>query len=413
MELELVTIGNELLLGFTLDTNQAEISKALADIGIRVSRSTTVSDDPDAIRDVVASGLERTGFVITTGGLGPTRDDITKKVIADFFGKSLVLDEEYLGLLRERFAQFGRSMPQSNRTQAEVPEGSEVLPNRWGTAPGLWVEGDPGVVVMLPGVPKEMNGLLNEQLIPRLKKRNTAGSAIRSATLRTTGVSESALADSLEGIESEIAPATLAFLPSLMGVDLRLTVWNRPVDECDHILRSGLQALKATVSPYWYATGDLDLAEVLVAQLSDRRLKIATAESCTGGLVGRRITSVPGASGVYAGGIVAYENRIKQDFLGVSEDVLQRHGAVSEEVALAMARGAQDRFSVDLAVAITGIAGPSGGTEAKPVGTVSIAGYFEGAERVSTRVFPGTREEVRERSAQAALDLVWKLLTAE
>lgn len=412
MELELLTIGTELLLGFTLDTNAAELATALSAAGVRVTRGTTVSDDEASIRTAVLGGLERTGFVITTGGLGPTRDDITKQVVADLFHAPLELDNAYLEELRQRFERFGRGpMSEKNRSQAEIPRGATKLVNRWGTAPGLWLEGEPGIVVMLPGVPREMRGLLADEVLPRIRKRvadQTGKQALvtRSRVLRTTGISESSLADVLDGVEEAIAPLTLAFLPTVAGVDLRLTAWEMEGGASETRLGRAVDLLLPRLGSRYYASDDGDLAAVLLEALGGAGHRLAVAESCTGGLVGGRLTAVPGSSAVFIGGVVAYDDRVKEDILGVPKAILEAHGAVSEAVATAMADGVATRFGTAAAVAVTGIAGPGGGTEEKPVGTVCIAGRVGDAQRVVRRVIPGDREGIRQRSAQAALDLL-------
>lgn len=412
MELELLTIGTELLLGFTLDTNAAELATALSGAGVRVTRGTTVSDDEASIRTAVLGGLERTGFVITTGGLGPTRDDITKQVVADLFHAPLELDNAYLEELRQRFERFGRGpMSEKNRSQAEIPRGATKLVNRWGTAPGLWLEGEPGIVVMLPGVPREMRGLLADEVLPRIRKRvadQTGKQALvtRSRVLRTTGISESSLADVLDGVEEAIAPLTLAFLPTVAGVDLRITAWEMEGGASETRLGRAVDLLLPRLGSRYYASDDGDLAAVLLEALGGAGHRLAVAESCTGGLVGGRLTAVPGSSAVFIGGVVAYDDRVKEDILGVPKAILEAHGAVSEAVASAMADGVATRFGTAAAVAVTGIAGPGGGTEEKPVGTVCIAGRVGDAQRVVRRVIPGDREGIRQRSAQAALDLL-------
>jgi nicotinamide-nucleotide amidase len=413
MELELVTIGNELLLGFTLDTNAAELATALSAAGARLVRSTTVSDGPEAIRDAVRDALARTGFVITTGGLGPTRDDVTKKVVAELFDAPLELDTAYLAELRKRFERLGRGpMPEKNRTQAEIPRGAQALENRWGTAPGLWLEGGPGVVVMLPGVPREMRGLLETQVVPLVAARVARGrpTVTRSRLLRTTGIAESALADELEGVDEQIAPLTLAYLPSLEGVDLRLTAWDTEARVADQALEGAVRTVRPLLGRRYYGEESDDLAAVVIDGLLRGGHRLATAESCTGGLVSQRLTAVPGASAVYVGGVVAYANEVKEEVLGVPADLLARHGAVSEEAALAMAQGVAGRLGAGAAMAVTGIAGPGGGTADKPVGTVYVAARLGAAERVARLGLPGDREAVRCRSAQAALDLLRGLL---
>ena len=409
MKLEVVTIGTELLLGLTPDTNAAELGRALAAAGIEVVRHSSVGDRPEAIRAAVAEALDRTGFVITTGGLGPTRDDMTKHVVAELFGKPLQLKEDVLRSLEERFRRLGRPMAAVNRTQAEVPEGATVLPNPRGTAPGLWLEERGRVVVMLPGVPREMRGLLAEEVLPRLAARSS-GMVVRSRTVRTTGIAESALAERVGAIEDDIAPLTLAYLPSVDGVDLRVTAWTIPEAEAERRLAATVAVLRERAAEHCYGEDGTDLAGVVLQQLRSRKTRLAVAESCTGGLLGGRITAIPGSSEVFAGGIVAYDDAVKRGMLDVSAALLKAHGAVSEAVVRAMVAGALRRFGVAAGLAVTGIAGPSGGTPEKPVGTVWLAAAFGQETRALKRIFPGDRAEIRARAAQAALDLLRRLI---
>ena len=409
MKLEVVTIGTELLLGHIVDANAAELGRALAGAGVEVVRHTSVADRPETIRAAVAEALERTGFVITTGGLGPTRDDMTKKEVAAIFNTPLVLDAAVLQSLEERFRRLGRPMPAVNRTQAEVPAGATVLPNPRGTAPGLWVEDRGRVVVMLPGVPSEMRGLLAEEVLPRLAARSS-GVVVRSRTVRTTGIAESALAERVGAIEEDIAPLTLAYLPSTDGVDLRVTAWGLRADEADRLLAAAVGQLRERAGEHFYGEDGTDLAATVLEQLRSRHARLTVAESCTGGLLGGRITGVAGASDVFIGGIVAYGDEVKSADLNVPLELLAAHGAVSEEVVLAMVHGAQLRFAVEAALAITGIAGPGGGTTEKPVGTVWLAARFRSQHRALRRIFPGDRGEIRARAAQAALDLLRRLI---
>ncbi len=412
MKLEVLTIGTELLLGYTVDTNAAELGRALAAAGAEITRRTTVPDRPDAIRAAVAEALERTGFVVATGGLGPTRDDMTKTVVAELFGKRLVLDPGLLAGLEARFQRLGRAMPAINRAQAEIPEGATILPNARGTAPGLWVEDPRGrIVVLLPGVPREMRGLLVEQVLPRLVQRQGAERrVVLSRTVRTTGVPESALAERVGPIEPEIAPLTLAYLPSVDGVDLRVTAWGLAAPEAETRLAAVVERLKAAVGDHAYGEDGADLAAVVLEALRRGRHRLGVAESCTGGMVAERITNIPGASDTFVGGVVAYADVIKTAALKVPLDILAAHGAVSEETVRAMAEGAQRLFSADASVAVTGIAGPSGGTPDKPVGTVWLAARVHTTTRAVKRVLPGDRDEIRRRSAQAVLDLLRRLL---
>jgi nicotinamide-nucleotide amidase len=410
VEIELVTIGTELLLGLTLDTNGAEIARALAAHGVRVTRRASVADRPAEIRDAVADALQRTGAVLTTGGLGPTRDDMTKRVVAELFHAPLEFDETVWTDLLERFARLERKPAESNRSQAEVPRGATVLRNRWGTAPGLWLEGPLGLVIMLPGVPLEMRRLLEHEVVPRLGSR-AADSVIRSLVVRTTGVPESTLADRMGEIESEIAPLTLAYLPGLEGVDLRLSAWDLDVGEADRRLRSAGDLLRTRAGDSVYGEDGTDLAALALDKARSRGVRLALAESCTGGLLGARLTEVPGSSEVFVGGVIAYDNSVKLELVGVPPTLLAEHGAVSEPVARAMAEGAARRFGVVAALSVTGIAGPGGGSATKPVGTVWIGCMLDGVSETQRILFPGTRHEIRARAAQAALFMLYRRLT--
>lgn len=409
--IELLTIGTELLLGFTLDTNSAEMGRALAAAGIPVVRRTSVTDDPAAIRDAASQALSRTGAFISTGGLGPTADDITKKVIADLFGMPLEFRPELWQGLVDRFKRYGRAPAEKNRSQAEVPLGATVLPNRWGTAPGLWLEGAAGLAILLPGVPVEMRGLLTTEVLPRLTSR-AEGKVVRSRMVRTTAIPESTLAERLGPIEATLAPLTLAYLPGVEGVDLRLTAWNLEPADADAKLELGVALLIARAGEWCYSTGETDLAELLLARARERGLHLATAESCTGGGVGTRLTAVSGSSDVFVGGVIAYDNRIKTQALGVPVELIQQHGAVSGPVAEAMVQGVSSRFGVELAIAVTGIAGPGGGTAEKPVGLVFIATSVGGISQVHRHVLPGDRSEIRARAGQLALFRLLQQLTS-
>jgi nicotinamide-nucleotide amidase len=417
MDIELITIGTELLLGYTLDSNGAEIARALGEHGIRVVRRTSVGDRAEAIRDAVADALRRTGAVLTTGGLGPTRDDISKRAVADLLGAPLVFDEAVWEALVARFAKLGRVPVASNRVQADVPQGAMVLPNPWGTAPGLWLEAphlhpagsSGGLVIMLPGVPREMRNLLQHEVIPRLVARGSE-TVVRSFTVRTSGIPESTLAERLGEIETAIAPLTLAYLPGEEGVDLRLTAWGLPPGEAATRLRTAADLLRERAGEHVYGEGDVDLAGLVLEAARSRGVRIGAAESCTGGLLGKRLTDVPGSSDVFKGAIVAYDNTLKTSLLDVPAELLVRHGAVSEEVARAMANGALTRLGVDLALAVTGIAGPGGGSAEKPVGTIWLATASDGTVAAKHIVLPGSRGEIRARAAQAGLFLMLRRL---
>ncbi|MEO5825317.1 MAG: competence/damage-inducible protein A [Gemmatimonadales bacterium] len=399
--IELVTIGTEILLGHTVDTNSAFLGGQLAALGFRVACRTSVPDDAGAIRDAVGQALDRSRLVITTGGLGPTSDDITKHVVAEMLGMPLQFEQEVWETLLARFSKLDRKPAASNRSQALVPVGGTVLPNRWGTAPGLWLEGPRGVVIMLPGVPHEMTRLMIHEVAPRLS--SLAGSPVASRWLRTCGVAESTLAEAVAHLEGELAPLTLAYLPGVTGVDLRLTSWDAPAETAHARLDEGIASLHAVAGRWAWGTDDDDLAACVLDLARNAGASIAVAESCTGGLVAGRLTDIPGSSDVFLGGVIAYGYAAKEQLLGVPADMLRRHGAVSGEVAESMVRGVADRLGASTAVAITGIAGPGGGTPDKPLGTVWMAFVHRGRLTSRRVIFAGTRPEVRARAVATAL----------
>lgn len=415
MKIEIVTIGDELLLGFTIDTNAAWLARELAAVGVEITHRATVGDNAPDIAAAVAQAIERTGSVITTGGLGPTADDRTKAAIAGLFGRELYRDEATVQSMKERWSKLKRTgrFPESNIAQAMIPVGAAILPNRHGTAPGVWLEDNRGRwVAMVPGVPREMRGLFADELLPRisaLASSRSGLSVVRSRTLRTTGVAESALADQLGELARSVDGMGVAFLPGVDGVDMRLTIRDLAPDEADERLERGIMKLRAAAGRYVYGEGEQDLAAVVLDLCKSAGVSIAVAESCTGGMVGQRLTAVPGASDVFLGGVIAYDNSVKRDLLNVSESDLARHGAVSGEVALAMARGVRERVDAGIAIGITGVAGPGGGTDEKPVGMVWVALAGVGETSRCLRLF-GTREEIRQRAAQAALDMVRRAL---
>ena len=417
MKIEIVTIGDELLLGFTIDTNSAHLGRALASIGVEITHRSSVGDNAADIADAVGKALDRTGAVITTGGLGPTADDLTKASIAELFGRRMYLDDHTLDAMKARWVRLRRTgpFPESNITQAMIPEGATILPNRHGSAPGIWLEDDKGRwVAMLPGVPREMRGLFEDELLPLIRARVEKEGAtdipvIRSRTLRTTGIAESALADLLGELARGVDGCSLAFLPSVDSVDLRLTIRGVRGSEADSMLEQAAMKLRNTVGQYVYGEEGADLAELVLDQCRRIGLKIGVAESCTGGMLGARLTAIAGSSDVFMGGVIAYDNSVKRDVLGVPGSDLEEHGAVSEEVATAMASSVRRLVKADIGVGITGVAGPGGGTAAKPVGMVWVALDGVATEARCLRLF-GTREEVRQRAAQAALDMIRRAL---
>lgn len=416
MQLELLTIGDELLLGLTIDTNAAWLARALATDGVSVVQRGTVGDDAARITAAVQDALDRTGAVITTGGLGPTADDLTKPSIAALFGRDMIFHEESWERIRQLWRDRGRpgDPPEANRQQVMIPDGAHVLRNRHGTAPGIVLEDASGRwVAMLPGVPREMRGLFEDELRGRVRARlGEARAVIRTRTVRTTGVAESQLPELLGDIAERLDGMSLAYLPGREGVDLRLTVRGAAPDDADARLAAGAALVTARIGGYAYAEEHVDLAEVVLAACRARALRLAVAESCTGGLLGARLTDVSGASDVFLGGVVAYDNTVKREQLGIDAAMLERVGAVSEEVARAMAAAVRTRLSADVGVGITGVAGPGGGSADKPVGTVWIAVDIRGDVRTFGGRLIGDRGEVRYRATQVALDMLRRGLHA-
>ena len=417
-QVELITIGDELLLGFTIDTNAVHISRVLAAKGIEVVRRTTVGDDAEKIAVAVREALNRTGAVITTGGLGPTSDDLTKPSIARIFGREMKLDESIAAELEKRWrARFpGSVFPATNRTQAEIPEGARILTNRHGSAPGIWLEDERGRwVAMMPGVPREMRGMLAEEVFPAIEARGgSVATVVLSGTLRTTGIAESAIAELLGpnflGDPTDAGWLPLAYLPGVSGVDLRVTAKGLPPDRANMLVADAILKLKSRVGAYAYGDDDADLAAVVLDRCRERKLTLAVAESCTGGMLGERLTNIPGSSEVFLGGVIAYHNDVKKELLGVTADALEKHGAVSEQVALQMAAGIRERTGADVGVSVTGIAGPGGGTPEKPVGLIWVAVNASDAKARRFHV-GGDRAEIRQRAAQAALEMVRRALS--
>ena len=414
MRIEVVTIGDELLLGYTLDSNAAHLARELAAHGVEIVRRSTCGDDAGTIALTVGEALDRTGAVITTGGLGPTSDDLTKPSIAALFGRQMLLDEEHLSWMRRRWVARwpDRPMPDANRQQAMIPEGAHKLINRHGSAPGIWLEDERHRwVAMLPGVPREMRGMFADTLLPLIAERlGEVQRVVRSRTLRTTGVAESLVAERITAIPGGVGDVELAYLPSVDGVDLRTTVRHVSPSEADTRLEQAATRLRSTLGTAIYGEDGTDLAAVVLDLCRARGFTIGVAESCTGGMLGERLTAIAGSSDVVRGGVIAYANDVKRSLLGVGEAVLAEHGAVSEPVVRSMANGVRSLLGVDAALAITGIAGPGGGSADKPVGTVWLALDLGGAvDAVLLRLW-GDRTEIRQRSAQGALNLLRRAL---
>jgi nicotinamide-nucleotide amidase len=409
---EVVAIGTELLLGDTLDTNGAWLGRRLAPLGIPVVRRTIVGDDAAAIQQAVSAALANTGIVVCSGGLGPTRDDVTKRTIAALYGRALRRDEIWLAELRRRYAARGAAMPVSNETQALVPEGAVFFANAHGTAPGLALEDERGITIMLPGVPHEFRGLNDDHVVAWLETRiEPRAGPVRSRLVRITGIPESAVGERVDDVIDAIAPLTIAFLPSFAGTDVRVTSWGeQSAAQADSALDQAEALIRARLGDHVYGVGQTDLAAVVGAELRARGFTVVAAESCTGGLIAKRLTDAAGASDYFTAGVVAYHNTAKLRLLGVRAATIEAYGAVSEAAVREMLDGARQSAAADCAIAVTGIAGPGGGTAEKPVGTVWIGAATPQHADLKQLHLRGDRTEIRERSAQAALDLLRRLL---
>ena len=400
---EIITIGDEVLTGHTVNTNAAKIARRLGEVGISVEWVTTVGDVAETVHEAFRAAWNRAQVIVTTGGLGPTHDDITRRVFCEVFDRRLVRSEPVLENIRELFARRGRTITPRNVDQANVPTGTEVMMNRWGTAPGIYLAEAGRHWFMLPGVPREMEGLLEHEVLPRLL-RITGDRVILRRELHVVGLPESWLMDRIDGIPGL---ESVASLPDLKGeVTLRITVAAANRAEAQAELERLDAALRERLGRFVYGVDGESLEGVVGKLLLAKGQTIALAESCTGGLVASRLTDVPGSSAYVMLGVVAYSNAAKESVLGVPHDLIVAHGAVSEQVARAMAEGARRLAGVDLALALTGIAGPTGGTSEKPVGLVWIAlAHAEGTE-VRRFQFGDERILNKQRSAQTALDMV-------
>jgi nicotinamide-nucleotide amidase len=405
-----MTIGVELLYGQVIDTNSAFMGQELGKIGLRVRQISSVSDQADEIVAALDQARQRAQVVLITGGLGPTKDDLTKHVLARYFHTELVMHEPTLAHVTEFFKRFNRPMLEVNRQQALVPASCEVLFNAVGTAPGMWFEDQGTVFVSMPGVPFEMKKLMTDHVLPRLQQRFDIA-PIEHLVVMTVGLGESFLAEQIADWETALPPNfKLAYLPSLGSVRLRLTGTADGRPGLRSRMLALLPALRERIGEHIFAEEETTLEATIGTLLRAKNLTLGAAESCTGGLVAQRITAVPGASAYFQGGVVAYSNALKTQLLGVQETTLAAHGAVSEETVREMAAGTRARLGVDVAVATSGIAGPDGGTEAKPVGTMCIA-CATPAGTVSRQFnFNRGRALNVEYTAQSVLALLWKEL---
>ncbi|HEV3221177.1 MAG TPA: competence/damage-inducible protein A [Candidatus Acidoferrales bacterium] len=409
MKAEIIAVGSELLTPDRVDTNSLFLTSELNKLGIEVTRKAVVGDNPAEIRDVFSQALSRADVVIATGGLGPTEDDLTREAVAELLGRKLESSPEVLRVIQERFRSIGRPMAENNLRQALVPEGAQVLENKRGSAPGLWLESEGRIVILLPGPPKEMEAMFARQVAERLGKRSS-GKRLFARELRVTGLPESDVDLRVAPIYMKYMDVQTTILAAPGEIQIRLRTWSSDPRASEKLLDELVERLAITLGENLFSTQSESLEEVVANSLIKNKATISTAESCTGGLLAERLTRTPGSSAYFLGGVVSYSNELKSSWVDVPAEMIHAHGAVSAEVALALADGIRRRTGSTFGVGITGVAGPGGGTPEKPVGLVHIALADGGAPREHGIRFPGDRDRVRLQASQTALDMVRRYL---
>jgi nicotinamide-nucleotide amidase len=406
MQAEIITIGDELLIGQVVDTNSAWLGSTLGDDGIKVIQITSVQDHAAQIVQAVNDALSRADIVLMTGGLGPTKDDITKKTLAEMFGMKLARNEQVYEMVGKQLALRGIAFTELNQGQALVPDGCTVLPNRNGTAPGMWFERDGKVLISMPGVPFEMKALVKDEVLPRLRKHFALDANVHR-TIITFGLAESILADTIASWEEALPPYLhLAYLPSALCIRLRLSAYEIDRQKAEQEIESQIEKLSKVIPHYIIGSEDDSLESVTGTLLKTRGETLATAESCTGGNIAHRFTAMPGASEYFKGGVVAYSNEVKIALLGVDPESLNRYGAVSQSVAEQMAEGVRRATGATYGISTTGIAGPTGGTPEKPVGTVWMAVATPNGVFSRRMVFGSVRSQNIERASSNCINLL-------
>ncbi|MCX7698536.1 MAG: competence/damage-inducible protein A [Candidatus Goldbacteria bacterium] len=411
MNAEIITIGTELLLGQILDTNSLYLSKKLAEIGINLYYKTSVGDNITRIKEMLSIAANRSDLIIVTGGLGPTVDDVTRDAVAEWTGRKLLLDNELLHRIEQFFKNRNIKMPENNKLQAYLPEGALILENKVGTAPGFILEHNSRIIACVPGVPAEMKPMIETGLIPYLIEKYGAGKfIILSKRIKLTGIPESLIDEKIKDIFIESKNPTVAILAHQTEIEIRLTAKAENKEQAISLIEKLKREVYNRLSDNIFGEDDETLEEKVAILLKDKKLTIATAESCTAGLLSYRLTNIPGSSLYFLGGVNTYSNESKINLLGVSAETIKRYGAVSEECARQMAQKCREKFGSDIAIAISGIAGPDGGTVEKPVGLVYIAIDFKGDIKIFKFNFGGLRDVVRARASQMALFELYKLL---
>ena len=409
MKAAIIIIGDEILLGQVKDTNSGHIAEALINVGVRVNKILTVGDSKEEILSALKETSGFYDFIFVTGGLGPTKDDITKYAFLEYFGGELVLDKKLLAVLKSKFKARGWKFHESNLGQAEYPDSCEVIPNERGSAQGMLFCKNNSKYFAMPGVPHEMEGILHGWILPYLKKEPTR-TYLNYISIGTIGISESGLSKIIEPMRARLGQIEIAYLPGYYGARLRLTAEGADESEVKKRLGIALEILIDKIETFTYSTKGENLSEVIGHLMREKALTLAVSESCTGGLIQDHLTDVPGSSDYYIGGVVAYSNDIKVDFLGVKPKNIERFGAVSSEIAEEMAKGIRMKMGSDIGLSITGIAGPGGGSKEKPVGLVYI-GYSDIKTSTSNKyLFGDDRIINKKRSAGMALGMLWKNL---
>jgi len=409
MRAEIIATGTELLTGGSLDTNSVFLSEELMLVGIETAFKTVVGDDEKNMEEALKRALERVDAVIITGGLGPTEDDITRKVIAKITKKRLILNEDALKAIHARLAGRGREVVIPNERQALIPAGARLLQNPAGIAPGFYIDEEGLFLAVLPGVPLEMRAMFSEGLRPALENRFGGKSFIRRRVLRTCGMSESAVNQAIQDIMRRGEPIVGLSVKGT-GVDIRIIAHGSTAENSQTLTVRTESTIREKLGYAVYGVDGVEMEEVVGALLKQRRLTLAVAESCTGGLIGARITNIAGSSEYFERAAVVYSNLAKTEMLGVPADIIERRGAVSSEVAAAMAEGIRQAAHTALGLSVTGIAGPEGGTEKKPVGLVYTALASSQGVKTTEHRFPGNRDQIRLRASQMALDMVRRYL---
>ena len=406
---EIISIGDELLAGLTVNSNAAFIAERLGETGLPVCWITTIGDDAVELDHALTSALRRARIIIMTGGLGPTHDDITTRVAAEYFHSRIIFDESVLADVEVRLRSRGREATGVNRDQAMVPEKAEILRNEIGTAPGFLFRKEDRLVFILPGVPAEMKRMFEKSVLPRIEALGSEPYT-KSIILRTVNIPESSLYERVESFIDDFPDVRLAFLPQPSGVNMRLTAVGDSENACAERLAEAENVVREKAGEVIYGSGNTRLEEVVAGILADQGLTISVAESCTGGLISSKLTNIPGSSTFFNRGIIAYSNEAKENHLGVPGKTIETHGAVSSETAVAMAEGIRRVSGTDIGLSTTGIAGPGGGSDQKPVGTVYIGYADAGATQYEHHRFYRDRLWNKERFAVAALDLVRRRL---